>query len=71
MLILAPDPAAARALALRLKPGAAIQSVLESAAPIDAPLVDTFWREVLAQTPNPKRRRVKSMSINRDRRHDC
>ncbi len=69
MLILAPDPAAARAIALRLKPGAVIQSVLESNAPIDAPVVDTFWREVLARTNNPQRRRA--MSINRDRRHDC
>ena len=69
MLILAPDPAAARAIALRLKPGAVIRSVLESNAPIDAPVVDTFWREVLARTNNPQRRRA--MSINRDRRHDC
>lgn len=71
MLILAPDPAAARAIALRLKPGAVIQSVLESNAPIDAPVVDTFWREVLAlaRDNNPQRRRA--MSINRDRRHDC
>lgn len=70
MLVLAPNPTAARALALRLKPGAAVRSITETAAPIDAPTVGTFWTEVLALTMNPQRRRAMSQSIRRDRRHD-